>query len=60
VQTSRPERRGIDDLGVDVVFERFIHVLQYRNPSSGKGSGAPGFSDGRIESGLGPNVGGNA
>lgn len=50
-QISRPERRGLDELGVDVVTERFVHVLQYRNPSNGKGGGGSS-GDGRIESGV--------
>lgn len=50
-QISQPERRGLDDLGVDVVSERFVHVLQYRNPSGGKGGGGS-RGDGRIESGV--------
>lgn len=49
---SRPERRGLDDLGLDVVFERFVHVLQYRNPVKGGTGSGGGASDGRIASGV--------
>lgn len=46
IRTARPERRGLNELAVDVVVERFVHILRYRNPVGSKGGGQAGGGQG--------------